>query len=268
MMKKYRFLVLRRIAQIGLLCLYVLGNYAGIKILQGNLSGSLLFEMIPLSDPFAILQLLFSGAIVGINALVGGLIILVFYGLIVGRAFCSYICPMNLVTDLANYLRRVLNISYAPLYLSRRIRYVVLFLTLILSSLFGMAAFEAISPIGMIHRGIVFGMGFGAFAVLLVFLLDLFVVSHGFCGHLCPLGAFYSLVSKFAFLKVKYDLDSCTHCMECKKICPEKQVLGLIGKESGKVIGGECTRCGRCIEVCGDNALRFNLLDFAKKEIR
>ena len=60
MMKKYRFLVLRRIAQIGLLCLYVLGNYAGIKILQGNLSGSLLFEMIPLSDPFAILQLLFS----------------------------------------------------------------------------------------------------------------------------------------------------------------------------------------------------------------
>lgn len=265
-MKRFRFLAFRRIIQIGLLCLYFLGNYAGIKILQGNLSSSLLFETIPLSDPFAILQLFFSGALLGVNALIGGLIILAFYALLAGRAFCSYVCPMNLITDLANYLRRVLRINYAPFYLSKKIRYFALVLALILSSLFGMAAFEAISPIAMIHRGIVFGVGFGAFAVLLVFLLDLFIVPHGFCGHLCPLGAFYSIVSKFAFLKVKYDLDSCTHCMECKKICPEKQVLGLIGKESGKVISGECTRCGRCIEVCGDNALKFNLLDFAKRK--
>lgn len=56
-MKRFRFLALRRIIQIGLLCLYFLGNYAGIKILQGNLSSSLLFGTIPLSDPFAILQL-------------------------------------------------------------------------------------------------------------------------------------------------------------------------------------------------------------------
>lgn len=265
-MKRFRFLALRRIIQIGLLCLYFLGNYAGIKILQGNLSSSLFFGTIPLSDPFAILQLFFSGALLGVNALIGGLIILAFYALLAGRAFCSYVCPMNLITDLANYLRRVLRINYAPFYLSKKIRYFALVLALILSSLFGMAAFEAISPIAMIHRGIVFGMGFGVFAVLLVFLLDLFIVPHGFCGHLCPLGAFYSIVSKFAFLKVKYDLDSCTHCMECKKICPEKQVLGLIGKESGKVISGECTRCGRCIEVCGDNALKFNLLDFAKRK--
>ena len=87
-----------------------------------------------------------------------------------------------------------------------------------------------------------------------------------FCGHICPLGAFYSLISRFAILKVKYDLESCTHCMECKKICPQKQVLGIIGKESGTINSGECTRCGRSIEVCGDNALSFNLLDLLKEK--
>ena len=102
---------MRRIVQIGLLCLYCLGNYAGIKILQGNLSASLFLETIPLSDPFALLQNFFSGALVGFNALVGGLIILMFYGVFAGRAFCSYVCPMNLVVDLANFLHRILKIT-------------------------------------------------------------------------------------------------------------------------------------------------------------
>ena len=85
-MQKYRYLLLRRIVQIGLLALYVLGNYTSFKILQGNLSSSLVFGVIPLSDPYAILQLLCAGGIVGANALVGALLILLFYGLLVGRA--------------------------------------------------------------------------------------------------------------------------------------------------------------------------------------
>ena len=267
-MRQYQFLILRRLVQVGLLLLYFLGNYAGWKILQGNLSGSLVFGVIPLSDPFAILQLFFSGAIVGSNALIGALIVALFYGLLVGRAYCSYVCPINLITDLANYLRRILKVGNLGsfVFLKRQIRYIVLALSLILSSIFGLAAFEAISPISMLHRGLVFGMGLGGFSLLIVFLLDLFVAKNAFCGHLCPLGAFYSFIGRFALLRVKYDLESCTHCMECKHICPEKQVLGLIGKNSGNVISGECTRCGRCIEVCGDNALTFNLLSFAKKE--
>jgi hypothetical protein len=37
-----------------------------------------------------------------------------------------------------------------------------------------------------------------AWAVLLaVFLFDLFVMRHGWCGHLCPVGAFYSLIGRF-----------------------------------------------------------------------
>ena len=53
-MKKYRFLIARRFTQISILVLYSLANIYGINILMGNLSSSLIFEKIPLSDPFAV----------------------------------------------------------------------------------------------------------------------------------------------------------------------------------------------------------------------
>lgn len=265
---KYRYLIFRRFVQVGLLVLYVLGNVAGVKILQGNLSSSLIFGVIPLSDPFAVLQLFLSGAILGVNALIGALIILLFYGLFAGRAYCAYVCPVNLVTDFAAFVRRKLNLdSLGSIYIHRHLHYALLVLSLVLSLIFGIAAFEVISPIGMMHRAIIFGAGVGVFSVVIVFLLDAFVAKNAFCGRICPLGAFYALISRFALLKVKYNLDACTHCLECKRICPQKQVLGLISKHSGFVESGECTRCGRCIEVCGDNALEFSVWDFVKEKL-
>ena len=52
-----KYLILRRISQILILGLFFASNYYGVKILQGNLSSSLLFRVLPLSDPFAVLQL-------------------------------------------------------------------------------------------------------------------------------------------------------------------------------------------------------------------
>ena len=132
--------------------------------------------------------------------------------------------------------------------------------------MFGVAAFELISPISMLHRGLVFGMGFGIFAILAVFLFDLLVVKNGFCGHICPLGATYSLIGKFALLRVKHTLANCTKCMQCVRVCPEPDVLKPVGKEDGAFKTMTCLRCGRCIEVCDDNALHFSILNFTHKE--
>lgn len=267
-LKSYRFLLLRRATQFGLLFLYFMGNYAGWKLLQGNLSSSKILETIPLSDPLAILQLFLSGGAIALDALVGALIIASFYALFSGRAFCAYVCPMNLITDSANYLRRRLGIDALQrrLLLKRSTRYWVLGIALILSVILGLPAFEFISPIGILHRGIIFGFGMGSAAILIVFLFDLMAVKNGFCGHLCPMGAFYSLLGRYSLLRVQYDKESCTLCMRCKEVCPEKQVLGLIGKQSGYVLSGECLNCGRCVEVCGDDSLHFTLRSLITKK--
>ncbi len=262
----YRYLILRRITQIGLLVLYFGANAWGWTLLQGNLSSSIILGVIPMSDPYAALQMLVVGAALAMDLLIGAAVVTVFYMLIGGRAFCSWVCPINMVTDAAAWLREKLEINRVQngkVPVKRVTRYWVLGLGLVVSAVMGVTAFEFISPISMVHRGLVFGMGFGWAAIAVIFLFDLFVLKNGWCGHVCPLGGMYSLLGKFSLIRVHHDEEACTLCMKCKDVCPEQQVLHMIGKESIPVLSGECTNCARCIEVCDDDALEFSIRNLA-----
>ena len=265
--KKYRFLIARRITQISVMILYVIANVYGINFLTGNLSSSLLLNTVPLSDPYAVLQMAVAGAIISVDILLGAFIISIFYLIVGGRAFCSWVCPVNMITDLANYLRRKFGFNQIQKKqpASRNIRYWVIAISFVISFFMGIAAFELISPISMIHRGIIFGLGFGWAAMLVIFLFDLFVLKNGWCGHICPLGGFYSLVGRFSLIRVHHNADNCTACMKCKEVCPENQVLHMITKTSIPVLSGECTNCGRCVEVCDDDALNFSIKNLKKE---
>ncbi len=259
----WRYLILRRISQITILVLFFGTlhwgwSVAGQPVLAGNLSGSELLGIVPMADPFAVLQILLTGVLPKTEILIGALVIVALYGLIAGRAFCAWVCPLNMVTDLASWLRRRSSLKNA-LQLPRSTRYIVLTAALVLSALTGVAAFEWVSPISMLHRELIYGVGMGWMAVLGVFMLDLFVVKHGWCGHLCPLGAFYALLGRrTAQLTVRLDADSCTHCAECASVCPEPQVLNLKqATQTGAVKAGECTNCGRCVPLCPEGSLAF-----------
>ncbi len=167
-------------------------------------------------------------------------------------------CTANMVTDLAAWLRGRLGIR-DMFRLSRSIRYSVLSVALILSAIMGVAAFEWVSPISMLHRELIFGIGLGWTAVLGVFLFDLLILRHGWCGHLCPLGAFYAVLGKIAPIRVRFDTPTCTHCGECARVCPEPQVLNLKKAAAvGFIDSGECSNCGRCLSVCPERTLSFD----------
>jgi len=264
----YRYLFFRRFTQIGILLLYFGANAWGWNLLMGNLSSSLLLSTVPLSDPYAVIQMIVAGAAIATDAIIGALIITVFYLLIGGRVFCSWVCPVNIITDAAALLRRKLGVDAVSKRqpASRNMRYWVLSLSLIISLIMGVTAFEFISPISMLHRGIIFGLGFGWAAMLIIFLFDLFVLKNGWCGHICPLGGFYSLIGKMSLIRVQHTAENCTACMQCKVVCPESQVLHMIDKASLPVLSGECTNCAKCIEVCKDDALGFSIRKLAKNK--
>jgi ferredoxin-type protein NapH len=259
---KNRYLISRRIVQITILGLFVASNIYGFELIMGNLSAVKLLDSFYLADPYAALQMLSAGMLISVDILIGSLIIVLFYGLFAGRAFCSWVCPMNIVTDSAYWLRRKIGFilpSNQFIKVTRKTRYWILASSFIVSLVSGVAAFEFISPISMLHRGLIYGIGTAWLIVLMVFLYDLLIMKHGWCGYLCPLGAFYSLIGKYSILKIEHFKEACTDCNDCKLVCPEVQVLKIIGKESGYIANSECSNCGRCIDVCEDKALKYSL---------
>jgi ferredoxin-type protein NapH len=167
-----------------------------------------------------------------------------------------------MVTDLAGWLRARLGIKGSA-HIARATRYWILGMTFLLAGLSGMVVWELINPVSMLHRGLIFGMGAAWAVVLTVFLFDLFVMSRGWCGHLCPVGAFYSLLGKWSPLRVvATQRAACNDCMDCFEVCPEPQVIrpALKGEDKGVgpvILAANCTNCARCIDVCSKDVFNF-----------
>ena len=256
-----RYLLLRRISQVSFLGLFLLGPWFGIWVVKGTLAGSLTLNVLPLTDPFVALQSLVAGHRPALTALVGAGIVAVAYALIGGRVYCSWVCPINPVTDAAHWLHARLGLpkGWHP---KRQTRYWILGGALLVSGLAGTIAWEIVNPITMLHRGLLFGMGAAWALVLGIFVFDLLVSRRGWCGHLCPVGAFYGLLGQKSLLRVSATNRAvCDNCMDCYAVCPEQQVISpaLKGKPgtSPLILAPDCTNCGRCIDVCALDVFTF-----------
>jgi ferredoxin-type protein NapH len=257
----HKWLLLRRSSQIGILILFLLGPWFGLWLVKGNLNFSYTLNFLPLADPYVILQSLLARQVPEKLALTGAAIVLLLYLLVGGRSYCAWVCPVNLLTDAAYWLRVRLGIKGSA-HISRPTRYWMLGMSLVAAAATGSIAWEMINPVSMMHRGLLFGFGLAWAVLLAVFLFDLFVMRHGWCGHLCPVGAFYSLVGKLALLRVKLPARAaCNDCMDCFAVCPEPQVirpaLKAIAGAPPVILEANCTNCGRCIDVCSKDVFAF-----------
>lgn len=276
----YKWLLLRRLSQLSMLLLFLVGPFWGYWIVKGNLSSSLTLDILPLTDPYLLIQSLVTGHVPEQAAITGAIIVAVFYLLVGGRVFCSWVCPINPVTDTASWLRRRLGLKGSA-HVSRSARYWILGMTILLAAVTGSIVWELINPVSIVHREIIFSMewvgsemgtagawvvmgGLAWMIVVTVFLYDFLVSRNGWCGHICPVGAFYSLLGKFSLLRVSAKRRSaCNDCMDCFEVCPEPQVIrpalkGAEQKISPVIFSSNCTNCGRCIDVCAKDVFQFS----------
>ena len=100
----------RRLSQLSILAMFLSGPYFGVWILKGNYSGSLLLDTIPLSDPLITAESLAARHLPDALTLIGAAIIVLFYAVLGSKVFCGWVCPLNVVTDCAAWLRRKLGI--------------------------------------------------------------------------------------------------------------------------------------------------------------
>ncbi len=256
----HRYLLLRRLSQLSVIGLFLLGPLTGVWLIKGSLSSSLLLDTIPMTDPLLMAQLLAAGQWPLAEAFIGTAVVIGLYALLGGRVFCSWVCPVNVVTDAAHWLHRKLGLK-GRLHLARSSRLWLLGAVLLTALFVGQPAWEWLNPVSLASRLLIFGLYGGLLALLLLGLFDLLLMRRGWCGHLCPLGALYGELGRVAPLRVGTpNRAACNDCMECFEVCPEPQVIRPALKGEGPrvaILDGHCTNCGRCIDVCSQHVFAF-----------
>ena len=97
----------------GILALFLAGPWLGVWWVKGNLASSTLFDVVGFTDPLVLLQSLVAGHALASAAVIGAITVVVLYLVVGGRAYCAWVCPINIVTDAAFWLRTRLGIPVA-----------------------------------------------------------------------------------------------------------------------------------------------------------
>ena len=199
----------------------------------GSLSSSSVAG-VPLFDPLgAVEAMAASRGLLAASALTGALLIVVVYGLVRGRAFCGWVCPVNLVGEGVDAARRRLGIEVPERTVPRRAKIGVAAAVVLLSALVGF--------------------------LLAIIIAELLVSRRLWCRALCPLGGTFQVLGRAGQVNVAIDHDACIHCDKCTHVCladPEILAPALVGEDT-IVRAGDCMACGACVDVCPTSALRF-----------
>lgn len=192
--------------------------------------------------------------------------LLIFFGTLVGRLICGFICPFGFLQDLLNKIPFPAKIrKFKGDRILRNIKYVILVvLVIVLPVLVKLTPFfcKYLCPSGTVAGFLlacsdtklfsVFGSLFAWKASLLgIIVLLSIIIARPFCKYLCPLGAIYAPFNKFSLFKMHLNSQSCIGCGKCSQVCD------MCVDPSKSPNHTECIRCGKCIDACPVNALKF-----------
>jgi ferredoxin len=226
--------------------------------------------------------------VLGIAA--SGFIIVLLLTLLLGRVYCSFLCPMGVMLDIVSGIRTRLFRKKKPRYRKPQnfIRYTILAIAVVLLFFNSIFLINLLDPYGL--SGKIFSnlarpawylgnnllarflklfdnytfyhvpMHFFAYRIMaatgLIFLalaLLAWFRERWYCNVICPVGAVLGLASKFSFFKLRIDEGSCTRCGNCSKVCKS----GCIDVKNMKIEFDRCVACYNCIGSCPEGGITY-----------
>lgn len=272
----------RRIAQIFFLVLWF-GLFLATR--DQSLSGIVPPTLYLITDPL-VAAITMGASRVLVWTLAPSLFFIVFT-LIFGRAFCGWICPLGTMIDLSAkiFKPREHTFSMETHLKLQYLKYIVLAIMVVggfasaqwvylldpLVLLF--RAFAAgVWPLatvahdlfsnGDVDRGTVWmayhGVAFAPVALLLAVLGGTAITPRFYCRYVCPLGAFYGLLSRAPLLRRRVSgCDACTG-VETEKQCVTGCRMGAVNTNPHKTQNHECIRCFSGRSFCHKEAIHFD----------
>ena len=248
---------------------FFLSFHIDIQFLEGSLTGSRLLGF-HLIDPFAGLEILAAQYHVHTNVIIGTVTLIIFYFFVGGKAFCGWVCPYGLLSEIGEWIhiklvnkKIIKERTFNP-----RVRYLFWVIFLVAAFIDGYMVFEVFNPVGILSRFIVYGWSLAIVWVVIILLFEIFYSRRAWCKYVCPIGTTYAFLGWASVMKVQWDNEKCDHCMACLAACPEPHVLEFTKPkfdEERKANGitkefvkdGDCIMCARCFDVCHTDAYNF-----------
>ncbi len=218
------------------------------------------------------------------------LVVLLLLTLVLGRVYCSVLCPLGVLQDVISHVRGWLGKKHRRRFGYRRPLVVVriLFLaTFALLVMLGFARFAAFiepySEYGRIMSSLVkplyvdinnvlaSSQGDDAYtfyavdyfvtpAAVIVAAVTLIVVGcfawidgRLYCNTICPVGTILGYLSRYSWLKPVIDHSKCVKCGLCAKECK----ASCIDSKSGTIDYTRCVTCMDCIDSCHAGAIKY-----------
>ena len=212
--------------------------------------------------------MLVAGQVVGAGGVSAGLwlslLVPLGLALVLGKVFCSHLCPMRLTFELGERVRAGLLRLGVPLLAWRsadRFGGWVLAGGLLATVLAGPAIWLFVLPYVSLSASIFLAITTGALSVLASvvlfwFLVDVMLAPGYFCHNVCPTGFVLEQFGRLARFRVRKDeTEPCpASCNQCEQSCP----YSLRPKENLPM--SACDRCGRCVSACPSNKLSRGLV--------
>ena len=225
---------------------------------------------LPISALVSLKHWLYTGTINSIHpsALVLFLIICL-TALIAKKGFCSWGCPIGLVSEYLarmhfRLFKRSVRIPYILDVILRSLKYMIagffiyqIFYKMPIDSIeqFIQSPYNRFADIKMLK----FFTQISTTALLVLIglvVLSLFIQNF-WCRYLCPYGALIGLLGFFSIGKINRNPSLCTSCGKCEKKCPGNIAI----RQKTGINSLECSACLTCVENCPERgAIQFSLL--------
>lgn len=229
-------------------------------------------DLFLMTDPL-VAALTMGAAHIFVPAMLASLV-LVAIGLILGRVFCGWICPLGTLLDgMAVILRPPAQRFKPPTHEKmQRWKYFILAF-IVFGALLSSQWVYLLDPLVVLFRGLASGVypvlapdighqqvAFLPLGLLAVILLLTAITPRFFCRYLCPLGAFYGLLARAPLLRRRVKgCDACSK-LKLKRQCVNLCRMGAIPPNPHRTLNHECIRCFTGRSICHLEAIRFEFI--------
>lgn len=192
-------------------------------------------------------------------------VVITLFTILMGRWFCGWLCAFGTYNDWIYILSRKLfkvnfRVNEKLDYVLKYVKYLVLIFIIIISwtiesdilkNASPWDAFAQIINISNVLSTLIIG-----FIILTLITIGAFLIERFFCRYLCPLGAVFTIISKFGIMKINKPKADCGKCRACTINCS----MGLKLYKIDGARGGDCINCLKCTEICPRNNANTNIL--------